>query len=215
MARPKGQKMSEEMKKHLSLVKKGKNLKHRKCTVNGCNNKHHGKGFCRKHYQQNYIKENPEYASKLNTKNMERYYKNHEANKLRKNIKGKSERAELYRKLGAKCVSCGEKYNPKSARSNLEIHHKEYSKEDLEVKAKNKGNIGSRHILELKRMFKNGVNPNKKFCLLCKQCNVIEAHVRINPTKAFETFCWLYGEGQFDEALKDDHTLKKLTNFLK
>jgi len=207
----KGQKISEVHKKRLSLA----NTKNRKCMVKGCNNKHEGLGFCKNHLAKHHRDTNPELKAKHNKKNLERYYKNHDENKLRKNIKGKSERAELYRKLGAKCVSCGEKYNPKLARSNLEIHHKEYSKEDLEVKTKFKGNIGSRHISELKKMFKNGVNPNKKFCLLCQQCNLLEAFVRMNPVKGFEMFCWLSSENYFDEALKDDPTLKKITDFLK
>ena len=151
----------------------------------------------------------------MKKKSMESYFKHHEKRKLAKNTKQKLLRADIYKKLGGKCASCGEKFNSDLARSNLEIHHKEYSKEDLEYKAKNKGNIGSRHHQEVKKMLENGVSTKKKFCLLCKQCNVIEAHVRINKVKAFETFCWLYGEGYFDQALKDDPKLKKLTNFMK
>lgn len=204
-------KTSEEARKKIS-----KSLtKNRVCSVEGCNNKHEAHGLCKSHWGKFRRKNDPEYKDRINKRAMQNYFKHHEKRKKSKNVKQKSERAELYRKLGAKCASCGEKFNPDLSRSNLEIHHKEYSKEDLEVKAKNKGNIGSRHHWELKRMFKQGINPNKKFCLLCKQCNVIEAHVRINPTKAFETFSWLYGEGYFDEALKDDQTLKKLTEFLK
>ena len=97
----------------------------------------------------------------------------------------------------------------------MEIHHKEYSAEDMAVKEKYKGNIGSRHILELKKMLKTGINHKKKFCLLCSQCNALEAFARINKTKAFETFCWLAGEGYFDDALKADPKLKKLSEFMK
>jgi len=223
MAR-KGEKLSDATRKKLSESLKGKktwnkgkkySVKNRKCSVDGCDNKHEGLGFCRSHYAKFRRNNDPEYREKYRKKSRDGYYKFHEERKKQKRITGKNERAELYRKLGAKCASCGEKFNPDISRSNLEIHHKEYSKEDEEVKAKNKGNLGSRHIYELKRMFKQGVNPKKKFCLLCKQCNVIEAHVRINTTKAFETFCWLFGEGYFDKALKDDPKLKKLTEFLK
>jgi len=63
-------------------------------------------------------------------------------------------------------------------------------------------------------MIKNGENPRKKFGLLCRQCNNIEAWVRKDGKKAFEAFCYLYGQGHFDEALKDDKSLKKITEFL-
>jgi len=64
-------------------------------------------------------------------------------------------------------------------------------------------------------MFKQGINPNKKFTLLCHQCNLIEGWVSVNPEKAFETFCWLASENYFDKALKDDPKLKKLSEFMK
>jgi len=186
----------------------------RKCSVNGCDEKHQAKGFCKNHYMK-YLRTIPEWRDNQNKKQLQAYYDDHENRKERKRIDGKAQRRELYLKLGAKCVSCGEEFNPKLKRSNLEIHHKFYDDEDMKVKNKNNGNIGSRQISELIRMFKNGINPNKKFTLLCGQCNSIEGFVRMNPEKAFDAFAWLHGEGYFDEALKDDPTLKKLTNFLK
>jgi len=186
----------------------------RKCSVDGCDKKHQAKGFCKNHYMK-YLRTIPEWKDKQNKKQLQAYYDDHENRKERKRIDGKAQRAELYRKLGAKCVSCGEKFNPTLKRSNLEIHHKIYDDEDMKIKNKNNGNIGSRQITELIRMFKNGINPNEKFGLLCGQCNTLEAFVRLNPVKAFDTFCWLHGEGYFDEALKDDQTLKKLTEFMK
>jgi len=186
----------------------------RKCSVDGCDAKHSAKGFCKSHYMKNLLS-NPERRARKNKEQLQKYYDNHEERKKKKRVTGKLQRAELYKKLGGKCISCGEKFNETLSRSNLELHHKFYDEDDERVRKKFKGNLGSKHIWEIRRMIKNGENPKIKFALLCKQCNVIEAHVRINPTKAFETFCWLYGEGQFDEALKDDPTLKKLTDFLK
>jgi len=187
----------------------------RKCSVDGCDKPHSGKGFCKSHYMTNYYRINPNQRTDKTKRDMIRYYKNHEENKQRKRELGKSERAELYRKLGAKCVSCGEKLNLNLKISNLHIHHKFYDEEDMKARAKFKGSTGSRHILELIKMIKNGIDPSKKFTLLCNQCNLIEAWVRKDKNKAFETFCWLYGEGYFDEALKDDKSLKKLTDFMK
>jgi len=162
-----------------------------------------------------YLRNIPEWKNKQNKKQLQAYYDDHENRKERKRIDGKAQRRELYLKLGAKCVSCGEKFNPKLKRSNLEIHHKFYDEEDMKIKNRNNGNIGSRQITELIRMFKNGINPNEKFTLLCGQCNTLEAFVRLNPEKAFETFCWLSSEGYFDQALKTDPKLKKLTEFLR
>ncbi len=51
--------------------------------------------------------------------------------------------------------------------------------------------------------------------MLCHSYNILEAYVRNDPVKAFETFAWLYGEGYFDKALKDDSKLKKLSKFIK
>jgi len=146
---------------------------------------------------------------------MEGYFKFHEKRKKAKNANQRIVRADLYRKLGGKCESCGEKFNPDLRKSNLAIHHKFYDEDDIRTKKKFKGSLGSKHIYEVKRMFQNGINPKKKFGLLCEQCNLIEGWVSVNPKKAFDTFCWLHGEGYFDEALEDDPTLKKLTDFMK
>ena len=98
---------------------------------------------------------------------MKKKYLKDDENKKKKREAGKSQRAELYRKLGGKCVACGEKFNPNLTRSNLEIHHKFYDEEDMKIKKRLKGNLGSRQITELTRMFKNGITPTQKFTLLC------------------------------------------------
>jgi len=189
--------------------------KNRNCSIEGCNNKHEARGFCRSHWTKFRRKNDPEYREKMRKKSIDSYYKFHEKRKTEKNVRQKFQRADLYRKLGGKCDSCGEKFNPDLKKSNLAIHHKFYDEEDIKTKKKYKGQLGSRHIYEVIHMYKNGINPKKKFGLLCEQCNLIEGWVRVNPAKAFETFCWLHGEGYFDEALKDDPKLKKLTSFMK
>jgi len=189
-------------------------VKNRKCSVEGCDNKHEAHGFCKSHWGKFRRVNDPEYREKMRKYNRDQYFKHHEKRKTTKNVTQKLVRAELYKKLGGKCDSCGEKFDPNLKRSNLEFHHKFYDKEDERLKAKF-GGVGSKHIGEIKRMVENGISTKNKFALLCQQCNLLEAWVRMNPSKAFETFCWLYQEGYFDKALKDDPSLKKLTSFMK
>lgn len=207
----KGMKQSEEVKKRITLVK----TKNRKCSVDGCDKPHSGKGFCKNHYLKFKRETDPEWKNKVNEKQLQAYYDDHENRKERKRIDGKTKRAELYLKLGGKCVSCGEKFDPKLKISNLAIHHKFYDEEDIKAKKKFKGSTGSRQFTELIRMFKTGIDPNKKFTLLCHQCNLLEGWVRVNPEKAFDTFAWLVSEGYFDKAMENDPSLKKITEFLK
>jgi len=189
--------------------------KNRKCSIEGCNNKHEAHGLCKSHWGKYRRKTDSTYKDKMNKRNMDYYYKNHEERKKRKRISGKLERIELYKKLGGKCESCGEKLDESLSRVNLQFHHKTYDEDDMRIKKKFKGNLGSKHHWEIKRMLKNGISTKEKFTLLCIQCNVLEAFVRMNPDKAFDAFCWLHGEGHFDEVLKHDPKLKKLTNFMK
>jgi hypothetical protein len=125
----------------------------------------------------------------------------------------KKEFEKIYERLGSKCVSCGEKYNPSLKKTNLHIHHKFYSKDKEYLKKY--GTMPQKY--EALRMIKaNKIRElKKKYTLLCQQCNTIDGWVRKNPDNAFETLCWLYSEGYFDEALKDDLKFKKLTEFMK
>jgi len=186
----------------------------RKCSVDGCNGKHSAKGFCKAHYMK-YLRTNPEWKDRVNKRQLAEYYGNHEERKKRKRIAGKLSRIDLYKKLGGKCDSCGEKLNESLRRSNLQFHHKSYDKDDERIRAKFKGNLGSKHHWEIKRMIKNGINPKKKFVLLCLQCHDVETASHQNPKKAFDMFAWLYGEGLFDQVLKADPKLKKLSEFMK
>jgi len=55
------------------------------CTIDGCGNKHHGKGFCRRHYNYEYKKERIEYRLDNREKIVERkakYYQNHKIERL-------------------------------------------------------------------------------------------------------------------------------------
>ena len=203
--------MLEFTRKKMLLAK----IKNRKCSVESCNKPHEALGFCKSHYLKHRRKTDSTYKDKMNKRSMGYYYENHEERKKRKRISGKLGRIELYKKLGGKCESCGEKLDESLSRVNLQFHHKTYDEDDMRIKKKFKGNLGSKHHWEIKRMLKNGISTKEKFALLCIQCNLLEAFVRMNPDKAFDAFCWLHGEGHFDKAFEDDKQLKKLTDFMK
>lgn len=207
----KGREFSEDHRKKLSLA----STKNRKCSIDGCNKTHEALGFCKNHYMKHKRDTDPKWKDKQNKRQLVGYYTHHEERKKRKRILGKLGRIELYKKLGGKCESCGEKLNESLSRVNLQFHHKTYDEDDERIRKKFKGNLGSKHHWEIKRMLDNGISTKKKFALLCIQCNLLEAFVRMNKSKAFDTFCWLYGEGYFDETLKDDPKLKKITEFIK
>lgn len=155
-------KHSEEMKKHLSLV----HTKNRKCSVEGCDTKHEAHGLCKSHWTKSRRKNDPEYRDRMNKKQLENYYKHHEKRKTAKNTRQKFLRADIYKKLCGKCESCGEKFNPDLATSNLVIHHRIYDEYDMIIKKKFKGNIGSKHHWEVKKMLENGISAKEKFGLL-------------------------------------------------
>jgi len=71
--------------------------------------------------------------------------------------------------------------------------------------------LGDNRILE-----QFGINPKKKYTLLCKQCHGIETFSHQNPKKTFDIFSWLYEQGIFDKVLNDDiKNNRKITEFLK
>jgi len=188
------------------------NRKYVGCKITGCKNDHRSSGFCRKHYEQFRMKDT---SYSKHKKELDKKRQRTPEYKDKKSKEKKLLRRKLIELLGGKCVSCGEKYDPNSPRLNLEIHHKEYSEKELENKKKYGQGYGSSYVNELNQMFKKGINPKKRFCVLCRQCNMLEAWVRRDTLKAFDAYCWLHGEGYFDKALKDDPKLKKLSEFMK
>ena len=134
--------------------------------------------------------------------------------KVMKQGYAKKSSERIFEVYGNKCASCGEKYNSNSNRRNLQLHHRFYSEEDTQYFKKH--GIGQGKYEALRMLEANQINELKnKFTLLCPQCNMLEAYVRKDGKKAFEAFCWLYSEGHFDEALKDDTSFKKLSEFMK
>jgi len=166
----KGMKTSEGTRKKISIAK----TKNRKCSVEGCNNKHNAYGFCISHWGKLRRKNDPEYRDRINKRQLQEYYADHEKHKAIKRKIGKSVQSEIVIILGGKCVSCDEKFNPELVSySNLHIHHKFYSDKD-KADLKRIGITG--HQWEIKRLIKNNqINElKKKFTLLCRECNQME-----------------------------------------
>jgi len=201
--------VSEETKRKMSLSK----TKNRKCSIDGCNNKHHAHGLCRSHWGKHRRKNDPEYRDRINKRQLRSYFDDHESRKAVKRKIGKSIQSEIVTILGGKCVACDEKFNPKLSQSNMHIHHKFYSDKD-KADLERVGITG--HHWEIKRLIKNNQihELRKKFTLLCRDCNHMEGYAKKNSKKTFNFICWLLGEGQLEEALQDDPKLKKITEFL-
>ena len=91
----KGRKVSESTRKKLSLA----STKNRKCSVEGCDNKHEAHGLCRSHWSKHRRATDPEYREKYRKKSIESYYKFHEKRKTAKNTKQKLLRARYLQKV--------------------------------------------------------------------------------------------------------------------
>ena len=199
-----GHKVSEKTRRAVSLAHKGKspwnkgNKSDRKCSLENCNEPHEAAGFCKKHYAQMRRRDDSEFRD-------------------RSNLRKRQHRTIVFEKLGSKCHSCGEKFNPKLEVSNLQIHHREYTDEEKILKQKSRHKMYDLMDTELKEWLKhNKISElKKKYALLCEECHRIETFSHQNPKKAFDMFAWMYGEGLFEEVLKDDPKLKKLTEFVK
>ncbi len=101
-----------------------------------------------------------------------------ERHRIRKKLKGKEQREVVIKKLGSKCASCGEFYNPHhTRRDKLEIDHKFYLERGTRV-------TGTNTVLQIFRLLEQGVDPNTQFTLLCHSCHMIVTHIRKYPEKA-------------------------------
>jgi len=94
----------------------------------------------------------------------------------RKKMKTKQQKEFLYKRMGSKCQSCGEDYNPHKPRTNLYLAHKIYirsTKNQYEVfrQAKAAYDMGG-----IKELF-------KQFALLCYSCHTIFDIARGQPKK--------------------------------
>ena len=111
------------------------------------------------------FEKHPERYQRHRRKEIEYNLKNKDKINKKKRETAKKRWVQAMNMLGDKCESCGEKYNPKLKRTNLEIHHFYYDKKDKEKLGKI-GSLGEifRDVL---KMAKHGKNPKKKYTLLC------------------------------------------------
>ena len=170
------------------------------CSKDNCEKPANSRGLCKSHYIKEY-------------KNKNRAHINVTRNALRKKWQ-----MDAFKILGGNCESCGEKLDPTLPRSNLTVHHRFYSEVD-QIRRSKYHHIVPYTLSEIQNKKKSKQNPKKKFGVLCGTCNSIEGFVRKDPKKAFEAFCWIYGEGIFDKILadderKDEKSHMRITDFL-
>ncbi len=103
------------------------------------------------------------------------YRKKKSIHRIRKKLKVKEQRDFVIQKLGNKCDSCGEPYNPHSVRTNLEIDHKFYLKDRYRKPET------FRQVLNL---INSGIDPTLQFNLFCHSCHMIVTHIRKYPQKS-------------------------------
>lgn len=164
-------------------------------------------------YYRKKFEENPEEYKKFLENKKEWYRKNKPRIQKQKAGLARKRLLKIIKMLGGKCDACDELFNPNRERSNLELHHKYYDKKDL-AKRSRYGSVSS-NLHDVLKMAKDGINPRKKYVLLCKQCHNIETYSHQDPKKTFDMFCWLHEQGIFDEVLKDDDVKnKRITEFL-
>tara|TARA_Y100000590_G_scaffold254326_1_gene285636 strand:- start:102 stop:707 length:606 start_codon:yes stop_codon:yes gene_type:complete len=123
------------------------------------------------------------------------------ANWRRNNKKKRSEYTKKYYELTAKnkvlqqrltiigklsnelyqCECCNEKIDLTKKKVNLEIHHRYYDESDKT------GGI----LFQIERMEKSGDDITKKFAVLCRECNMLEAYMKPHSEKANQMIKWL------------------------
>ena len=122
-----------------------------------------------------YFRKNPDVHEKVKKRAREYYLETKPARQLQKKLKTKEQREYVIKKLGSKCSSCGEEYNPHARRSNLQIDHKFY------LKSKS---LGDRPVTIIMKLLENNIDPSLQFNLLCEACHTVVTRVRKYPQKA-------------------------------
>jgi len=160
-----------------------------------------------------YYEQNPERHQQKLKRQSEYYVENKPKIVKQKKQRAREKLLKIIKILGGKCVSCGEPLDLNLKITNLQLHHLEYDEDDLRKKARYGKSYGA--VQDALTMAKNGINPKKKYALLCIQCHEIETFSHQNPKKTFDMFAWMYEQGIFAEVLNDDAVNnKKITEFL-
>ena len=107
-------------------------------------------------------------------------YKQHKrVHQIRKKLKGKQQREFVIKKLGSRCMSCGEPFNPNLRTSNLQLDHLFYIRSN---------DIKKETLREVLDLIEKGIDPKKQFSLLCRSCHSIVTYVRKYPQKLNPVF---------------------------
>ena len=122
-----------------------------------------------------YLRKNPLVHEKVKKRSREYYFETKPARQLQKKIKTKQQREYVYEKLGSKCSSCGEQYNPHAKITNLQIDHKFYLKST---------SLGYDSVSSVMKLIESGIDPTIQFNLLCYPCHMVITNIRKNPQKA-------------------------------
>ena len=122
-----------------------------------------------------YLRKNPVVHEKVKKRAREYYFETKPARQLQKKIKTKEQREYVYEKLGSKCSSCGEQYNPHAKTTNLQIDHKFYLKST---------SLGYDAVSSVMKLIESGIDPTIQFNLLCYPCHMVITNIRKNPQKA-------------------------------
>jgi len=122
-----------------------------------------------------YFRKNPVVHEKVKKRQREYYHETKPIRQLQKKLKVKEQREYVIKKLGSKCASCGEKYNPNAKRSNLQIDHKFYLKST---------SLGYDTVSSVMKLLDNNIDPVIQFNLLCYPCHMVVTHIRKNPQKS-------------------------------
>ncbi len=130
--------------------------------------------------------ENPKLDEAYRKYQKESYRKKKPIHQIRKKLKVKEQRDFVIQKLGNKCVSCGEPYNPHSVRTNLEIDHKFYFKDRYRKPET------FRQVLNL---INSGIDPSIQFNLFCHSCHMVVTHVKKYPQKSKSVIEYLIKTG--------------------
>jgi len=140
-----------------------------------------------------YLRKNPVVHDKVKKRMREYYFETKPIRQIRKKLKTKQQREFVIKKLGSKCSSCGEEYNPHATRSNLQIDHKFYLKST---------SLGYDSVSSVMKLIENDIDPSLQFNLLCEACHTVVTRVRKYPQKAHSIINYLKKNSIMNEQSK-------------
>lgn len=124
-------------------------------------------------------KRDPIWHEEFKQKKKEEYKQHKRVHQIRKKLKAKQLREFVIKRLGYRCMSCGEPFNPNLRRSNLQLDHLFYIRSN---------DVKKETVREVLDLIEKGIDPKKQFGLLCRSCHLIVTYVRRYPQKLNPVF---------------------------